>query len=132
MEHEYSIREELDTDWAAQPIALQRRNGRTMLLLEDPGGEPLKSRLGRPLELIEFLRLASAIAGALGKLHAAGLIHKNIEPANILTEAATGQVWLTGFGICLVSHSPSRRQVPEPLDVIAGTFPYMAPEQTAV
>jgi serine/threonine protein kinase len=91
-----------------------------MLLLEDPGGEPLNSRLGRPLELIEFLRLAIAIAGALGKLHAAGLIHKKIEPANILTEAATGQVWLTGFGICLASHSPRQRQVPEPLDVIAG------------
>ena len=130
MEHEYSIKEELDTDWAAQPIALQRRDGRTMLLLEDPGGEPLNSRLGRPLELIEFLRLAIAIAGALGKLHAAGLIHKKIEPANILTEAATGQVWLTGFGICLASHSPRQRQVPEPLDVIAGTFPYMTPEQT--
>jgi serine/threonine protein kinase len=101
-----------------------------MLLLEDPGGEPLNSRLGRPLELIEFLRLAIAIAGALGKLHAAGLIHKKIEPANILTEAATGQVWLTGFGICLASHSPRQRQVPEPLDVIAGTFPYMTPEQT--
>jgi serine/threonine protein kinase len=130
LEHEYSIREDLDTDWAAQPIALQRRDGRTMLLLEDPGGEPLNSRLGRPLELIEFLRLAIAIAGAVGKLHAAGLIHKKIEPANILIEAATGQVWLTGFGVCLASHSPRQRQVPEPLDVIAGTFPYMAPEQT--
>jgi serine/threonine protein kinase len=130
LEHEYSIRDDLDTDWAAQPIALQRRDGRTMLLLEDPGGEPLNSRLGRPLELIEFLRLAIAIAGAVGKLHAAGLIHKKIEPANILIEAATGQVRLTGFGVCLASHSPRQRQVPEPLDVIAGTFPYMAPEQT--
>jgi serine/threonine protein kinase len=128
LEHEYSIREELDTDWAAQPIALQRRYGRRMLLLEDPGGEPLNNRLGRPLELIEFLRLAIAITGTLGKLHAAVLIHNNIEPANILAEAATGQVSLTGFGICLASHSP--RQVPEPLDVIAGTLPYMAPEQT--
>ena len=42
LEHEYSIREELDPDWAAQPVALERRDGRTILLLEDPGGEPHK------------------------------------------------------------------------------------------
>jgi hypothetical protein len=46
LEHEYSIREKLDPDWAAQPVALERRDGRTILLLEDPGGEPLGNFLG--------------------------------------------------------------------------------------
>jgi serine/threonine protein kinase len=87
LEHEFPIKEELDPDWAAQaaqPIALEHRDGRTMLSLEDPGGEPLGNFLGRPLELMEFLRSAIALAGVLGKLHAAGLIHKTIKPANIL------------------------------------------------
>ena len=42
--------------------------------------------------------------------------------------SATGQVWLTGFGIA--SRLPRERQAPEPPEVIAGTLAYMAPEQT--
>jgi predicted ATPase/signal transduction histidine kinase len=128
LEHEYSIREELDPDWAVQSIALERRDRRTVLLLEDTGGEPLDSIFPRPMEVSQFLRVAIALADALGKLHAAGLIHKNIKPANILVEAATNKVWLTGFGIA--SRLPRERQPPEPPEVIAGTLAYMAPEQT--
>lgn len=51
LEHEYSLRDELDSDWAASPVALAQHEGRTMLVLEDPGGEPLDRLLGRPLEL---------------------------------------------------------------------------------
>ena len=41
---------------------------------------------------------------------------------------ATGQVWLTGFGI--TSRLPRERQSPEPPELVAGTLAYMAPEQT--
>src|SRR5215475_10533973 len=41
LEHEYSLRDELDADWAARPVALDRKQGRTALVLEDPGGVPL-------------------------------------------------------------------------------------------
>ena len=127
LDHEYSLKEELDPHWAARPLALERHDGRMMLLLEDPGGEPLDSLLGKPLELIEFLRLAIAIAGALGKLHAAGLIHENLKPANMLVEAATANVWLTGFGIA--SRLRSERMAPGRFDSLS-TLAYMAPEQT--
>ena len=49
--HEYGLKDELDGQWAARPLALVRERGRTMLLLEDPGGEPLERLLGRPMEL---------------------------------------------------------------------------------
>jgi hypothetical protein len=35
LEHEYSLRDELDSDWAARPLTLARREGRPMLILED-------------------------------------------------------------------------------------------------
>src|SRR6202163_5091807 len=128
LEHEYSLRDELDSDWAARPLTLARREGRPMLILEDPGGEPLDRLLGQPMELSRFLRFAVGLAAALGKLHQQGLIHKDIKPANILMDSASGAVWLTGFGIA--SRLPRERQSAEPPEMIAGTLAYMAPEQT--
>ena len=36
LEHEYSLREELDREWAVRPLALNRHEGQVMLVLEDP------------------------------------------------------------------------------------------------
>ena len=105
-----------------------REHGRTMLVLEDPGGEPLGRLLGAPMELERFLRLALGIATALGKAHQRGLVHKDIKPANIFVNTASGNVRLTGFGIA--SRLPRERQALEPPETIAGTLAYMAPEPT--
>ncbi|SDJ67510.1 PAS domain S-box-containing protein [Bradyrhizobium sp. Rc2d] len=126
--HEYELKDELDTAWAARPLALMRDAGRTVLVLDDLGGEPLDRLLGGPMEIGRFLRLAIAVTSALGKLHQRGLIHKDIKPANILLNEANGHVRLTGFGIA--SRLSRERQAPEPPETIAGTLAYMAPEQT--
>ena len=44
--HEYELKDELDRAWAAQPLALMRDAGRTVLVLDDLGGEPLDRLLG--------------------------------------------------------------------------------------
>ena len=51
-------------------------------------------------------------------MHERGLIHKDIKPANVLVDAASGNVRLTGFGIA--SRLPRERQAPEPPEFIAG------------
>ena len=126
--HEYELKDELDRAWAARPLALMRDAGQTVLVLDDLGGEPLDRLLGGPMEVGRFLRLAIAVTSALGKLHQRGLVHKDIKPANILFNEATGEVRLTGFGIA--SRLSRERQAPEPPETIAGTLAYMAPEQT--
>src|SRR5215831_11915819 len=126
--HEYELKDELDSACAVRPLDLIRDAGRTVLVLEDAGGEPLDGLLGVPMEVARFLRLATAIASALGKLHQRGLVHKDIKPANILLNEATGEVRLTGFGIA--SRFSRERQSPHPPETIAGTLAYMAPEQT--
>ncbi|MGF6935488.1 PAS domain S-box-containing protein [Paraburkholderia sp. UCT70] len=126
--HEFGLKDELDGGWAVRPLELVREGGRTLLVLEDPGGEPLAQLLGAPMEVGRVLRLAIGIAAALGKLHQRGLVHKDLKPAHILVNCADGQARLTGFG--LASRLPRERQAPAPPETIAGTLAYMAPEQT--
>jgi len=128
LRHEYELRDELDGAWAVRPLELVREAGRTLLVLEDPGGEPLEGLLGAPMEMGCFLRLAIGIAAALGKLHQRGLVHKDIKPVHILANEANGAVRLTGFGIA--SRLARERQLPHPPEILAGTLAYMAPEQT--
>src|SRR5258705_5767732 len=125
---EYELKDELDGAWAVRPLELVRDRGRIMLVLEDTRGEPLDRLLGMPMEVRSFLRLAIAVAAALTQVHRRGLVHKDIKPANILVNRATGEVKLTGFGIA--SRLPRERQAPAPPESIAGTLAYMAPEQT--
>src|SRR5271156_4321709 len=131
LEHEYTLAAELDRSWAAKPQALTRHEGRTFLILNDPGGEPLDGILernqGQPLDLTRVLRIAIGLAKTLGQVHQHGLIHKDIKPANVLVDD-TGNAWLTGFGIA--SRLPRERQSPVAPEIIAGTLAYMAPEQT--
>jgi serine/threonine protein kinase len=126
--HEYGLKDELKGAWAVRPLELVRERGRIMLLLEDTRSEPLHRLLGAPMEVLSFLRLAIAVAAVLTQVHRRGLVHKDIKPAHILVNRASGEVKLTGFGIA--SRLPRERQAPAPPESIAGTLAYMAPEQT--
>src|SRR6185503_2184008 len=143
IEHEFSLKDELDPAWAVRPVALAQYRGRVVLILQDQQGQPLERFLdkprvsgtlatGQPVGLPEdlrwFLRLAVSLAGALGGVHRRGIIHKDVKPANVLVNAATGQAWVTGFGIA--SRLPRERHTPDPPETIAGTLAYMPPEQT--
>src|SRR6185295_11103356 len=142
IEHEFSLKDELDPAWAVRPVALAQYRGRVVLILQDQQGQPLERFLeprvsgthatgqsvGLPEDLRWFLRLAVSLAGALGGVHRRGIIHKDVKPANVLVNAATGQAWVTGFGIA--SRLPRERHTPDPPETIAGTLAYMAPEQT--
>jgi PAS domain S-box-containing protein len=141
LEHEYSLAAELEPAWAAKPITLTRHEGRTILVLADPGAEPLDCVLERdrlrqhkaqPLDPVRLLPLAIGMAAALGRVHQRGLIHKDIKPENVLVALEPGgdiaHVWLTGFGIA--SRLPRERQSPAPPETVAGTLAYMSPEQT--
>ena len=135
LEHENALAAELDAEWAAKPLALTRHEGKMVLILKDPGGEPLDLILerdlvgnqGQTLALARLLRVAISLAKVVGHVHRQGLIHKDIKPANVLVDG-DDNVWLTGFGIA--SRTPHERQAPEPPEIIAGTLAYMAPEQT--
>ena len=126
LEHEYSLREELDPTWAARPLQLLATG--TDVLVLGPRRCASRSIARPPLDLAFSLRLAIGLSTAIDHLHQRGIIHKDIKPANVLVNSVTGQCWLMGFGIA--SRLPRERQSPEPPEFVAGTLAYMAPEQT--
>jgi len=125
---EFELRGVLDSAWAARPLDLVRTADRTGLVLEDPGGAPLELLLGAPLGVGRFLRLAVRITNTVAQVHGHGLVHKSLQPANILVDPERDIVRLTGFGGA--SRLPRERQPPDPSESVTGTLAYIAPEQT--
>jgi hypothetical protein len=86
LEHEYALSAELDRAWAVRPILLTRKDDRTTLVLEDPGGQPL-DLLAKPADLGQFLRTAVGVWAALRQLHGRGPRPQGHQAGNILVNA---------------------------------------------
>jgi serine/threonine protein kinase len=101
--------------------------GRTAyLVMELVNGEPLNSvikRTGR-LSLRHALDMLEQTGRALQVAHAAGLVHRDVKPGNILI-TPTGQVELTDFGIAKAVDAAPVTQT----GMVMGTAQYIAPEQ---
>ncbi|TAU83251.1 AAA family ATPase [Rhizobium leguminosarum] len=126
LEHELDLAEKLDLSWAAKPLALERHDGRTFLVLSDEGGAPLVNNVGNPFEIERFMVVATNAAAALRNAHAVALVHKDVRPDNILVDSS-GWIWLTGFG---KAGPTTLKELPTVLPVAPVDLAYISPEQT--
>ena len=97
-------------------------DGRYFIAMPRFEGETLRTRLERgPLAPLEASRIARSVASGLAAAHRAGIVHRDVTPANIFL-TSDGSVKLLDFGIAAISGEP-------PDDAAAGTLSYMSPEQ---
>ncbi|AFY84976.1 trifunctional serine/threonine-protein kinase/ATP-binding protein/sensor histidine kinase [Oscillatoria acuminata] len=119
----------LNLEGVVQTYGLQKYNQAIALILEDFGGKSLKQLIkNRALTQGEFLTLAIQIAEALGSIHSANIIHKDINPEHILFNPETEEVKLIGFSIATIV-SQENPPLKNP-NLLEGTLAYMSPEQT--
>jgi predicted ATPase/GAF domain-containing protein/tRNA A-37 threonylcarbamoyl transferase component Bud32 len=126
---EYEILRSLHIEGTIAAYDLQKYQNTLVMLLEDFGGESLGILLeSQKFTLWEFLDVAIKLAETLSQIHAAKVIHKDLNPANIIYHPATGQVKIIDFGISTV-FTRENTPITNP-HLLEGTLAYMSPEQT--
>ncbi len=128
-QHEYELLSQLQLPGIIQVYHLEKTRDHLFLVLEDFGGDALNVWLTRrSLTLTDWLPIAIQMADSLGQLHAAQVIHKDVNPNNIVWNPATGQLKLIDFGIA--TRLPRETLALQNPNQLEGTLPYLSPEQT--
>ncbi len=123
---EYEITRGLNGPGTPRVLGLEPGSHGLALVMADCGGDSLAFLQPR-LALADALFIAAAVARALGRIHAAHVIHKDVNPANIVWNPASGAVELIDFSIAA---ELARETSPSDIDQLEGTLAYIAPEQT--
>jgi len=127
--HEYEVLHDLGIAGTITVYDLVSDQHRWFMTLEDFGGQSLHHlKLAGQLPLPKFLQLAIDITEIVAQIHQKKLIHKDINPFNILYNPTTQQLKLIDFGISTnLSRENSTFRNP---NVLEGTLTYISPEQT--
>lgn len=110
----------------ARMFDIGEHQGEKFLTMEFVDGESLASLLEKEkkLSLQRIVELMSAVCSGLEAAHAAGVIHRDLKPDNVML-ARDGRVLVTDFGIARASQSSAGKT----MGMVLGTPAYMAPEQ---
>ncbi|MGD1808630.1 AAA family ATPase [Dapis sp. BLCC M126] len=128
---EYYLTNTLKLSNVVKAYSSQEWNRKFVIVFEDFGGISLKQWLteySEGLTIDLFLSVAIKITEALGQLHSQNVIHKDINPANIVLNPETMELKLIDLGI---STQLSRENpILESPNTLEGTLAYISPEQT--
>jgi Tol biopolymer transport system component/predicted Ser/Thr protein kinase len=106
--------------------------GRDFLVMEFVEGQTVAERLrGGPMPFADALACGIQVAAALEAAHAAGILHRDLKPQNVMMDS-TGSTKVVDFGLAKVSArgEPAQSQMTETrLGAVMGTAAYMSPEQ---
>ncbi len=129
LRHEFQILKSLSIPGVIKPIALENYRNGLALILEDYGGISLRQFLKQStLQLGTFLHIAIQLASILAELHQDRIVHKDINPSNILINPQTEQVKIIDFSIS--SRLSRENQTIGNPTLLEGTLAYLSPEQT--
>jgi diguanylate cyclase (GGDEF)-like protein len=100
---------------------------RTSIQLEDVHGTPL-ARVATPIDSSRIVNLMLALVRAVAVMHQRGVVHGDINPANVLLADDGQSPYLIDFALAM-TFAELRPEFTHPEEIV-GTLPYLAPEQT--
>src|SRR5258706_5774077 len=110
----------------ARTFDLGTHDGARFLTMELIAGEPVSRHRGQKVALGESLRIAAEVLRGLAAAHAAGVVHRDLKPDNVMLSKE--RVVITDFGIARLSEARDADAALKTGNVV-GTPAYMAPEQ---
>ena len=127
--HEYGLVKNIVNPGVIKVHALEKFHHSLAIVMDDFGGVPLQALIAEQVLSIEDkLKIARNISEILGDIHRDGIIHKDINPNNILINPQTGEIRIIDFGNA-ARLALEDQQLIHP-DQLEGTLAYIAPEQT--
>lgn len=128
-QREYELIQSLNLPGVVKVYGLESHHDHSMMILEDFGGSSLSQlKLAGQLTLIEFLELAIGITKIIGQIHGFNIIHKNINPSNIILNQNTEVIKLIDFEIASILSQENLSFISA--NTLEGTLGYLSPEQT--
>jgi serine/threonine protein kinase len=125
--HQYTIAKDLDIPGVLRLHHLEEHDRGYALVMEDYGGIAL-DQYPEPLNMADVLEIAIQLTSTLQLLGKQNIIHKNINPTNLLINPNTKQIKLIDFSIA--SLLPRETQIIVNPDLLEGNLAYISPEQT--
>src|SRR5215471_11368279 len=99
---EYQIARDLDLAGVVKAYALEKYRRSLVISMEDFGAESLDRLIAARRPIPEFLKLAIKLSDVIGQIHQQHIMHKDINPANIVLNRSTGELKIIDFGISTV------------------------------
>lgn len=130
LRHEYNILKKLNIPNVIRTYGFEKVDHKYILILEDvPDGQTLSTFLSKTqIDIETFLFMAIQLADLLYSVHLAHIIHKDVNPYNIVISGDARQIKLIDFGIATqLSHEPA---IAQGANALKGTLAYISPEQT--
>jgi len=129
LRHEFEVGVLLEGNGTINYLELIQENDELFIIAEDFGGSPILDFFkAKNFEVRLFFDLSLKIVAALEEIHSKNIIHKDLNPSNILYNPDSGLVKIIDFEISSVFDRENKDS--ETINLIEGTLTYISPEQT--
>ncbi len=129
IKREFEVIKQLSLPCVIAVYGIEQYRNTPALIFEDYGGISLKNYADNvDIDVEAFLNIALQLVKALGDVHKKNVIHKDVNPSNILINEDTQEVKLADFGISTLLEKENQAAIH--ITELEGTLAYMSPEQT--
>ena len=129
LKYEFEINNKVEDAGIVKMYAMEEYKGAPVLIKEDIGGQSLQNHLkDNTITLESFFEIVIKLTDAVEKIHEKNIIHKDLNPNNIIINPETGRIAITDFGISTILLMENQNS--QNMNTLEGTLQYISPEQT--